>query len=196
MWDSRYAEPGFAYGIEPNDFIVEQAEGLRMGRALCLGAGEGRNAIFLARRGFSVTAVDLSQVGLAKAKAWAEEHGLALETEVADLGTYQPPPESCELVVLVFCHLPPDLRPVVHRRAVEALAPGGTLLLEAYGKQQLGYGTGGPPAEPMLYDLDELRTDFDGLELLLAREQVRPIHEGRYHHGQGAVIQILGRKPG
>lgn len=196
MWDQRYAEPGFAYGENPNDFLVEVAERLpRNGRVLCLAEGEGRNAVWLAERGHSVVAIDASVVGLNKARGLAERRGVTIETIVADLRDHVIEPASFAAVVAFFAHFPPDLRPVVHEKAARALQPGGVLVLEAFRPEQLEYGTGGPPTRALLYTLEDLRGDLAGLRLDIAREVVRPIHEGRYHDGPSAVVQILAERP-
>lgn len=196
MWDQRYAEPGFAYGDKPNDFLVEVAERLPPdGPVLCLAEGEGRNAVWLAERGHSVVAVDASAVGLDKARDLARRRGVKIETIVADLRDHVIEPASFAAVVAIFAHLPPDLRSVVHKRAARGLRPGGVLVLEAFRPEQLDFRTGGPPTRALLYTLDDLRADLVDLRLDIAREVVRPIHEGRYHHGPSAVVQILASRP-
>jgi SAM-dependent methyltransferase len=197
MWDERYAEPGYAYGSEPNDFVRQMADGLGgEGRALCLAEGQGRNAVFLAELGWDVTAVDESPVGLQKAGELARQRGVAIHTITADLGNYAIEPLSWDLVVLVFAHLPPSLRRRVHAAVVQGLRPGGFVILEAYTPDQIGRGTGGPPDEAMMMTAGRLRQEFDGLELLRLEEKVREVVEGKYHTGEGAVVQMLARKPG
>jgi SAM-dependent methyltransferase len=198
FYDARYAEPGFAYGDVANDFLVEVTPRLRErtgaagGAALSLGEGEGRNARHLARAGFAVTAVDASAVGLAKTRARAEAEALPVTTVLADLAAWEIAPAAWDAVVAIFCHLPPTLRAEVHRSAVRGLRPGGAFVLEAYTPAQLAHGTGGPQDPAMLYTLDGLRDELGGLELAVAREVTRDLHEGRYHHGASAVVQVLG----
>ena len=195
MWDQRYAAEEYAYGTQPNEYLAAMVGRLASGRVLCLGEGEGRNAVWLAQRGFEVTALDASAVGLEKAQRLARERGVRIATVHADLAEYTIQPESWSSIVSIFCHLPPPLRREVHRQAVTGLHAGGTLLLEAYTTEQLGYKTGGPPVAEMMMDLDTLRRELHGMELLLAREKLREIHEGEFHNGLGAVVQILARKP-
>ena len=192
MWDQRYSEPDYAYGTEPNDFLRAMAARLPPGRLLSLGEGEGRNAVWLAEQGYAVTAVDSSAVGLGKARRLASERGVHLETCHADLAEFPIEPEAWDAVVSIFCHLPPALRRQVHRRVVQGLRPGGMLLLEAYTPRQLAFATGGPPLAEMTMDLIGLRTELTGLEFLFAEELEREVHEGRYHTGHGAVVQLLG----
>lgn len=194
FWDGRYGEPGYAYGDQPNDFLREQAASLTPGEALCLAEGEGRNAVHLAQLGHRVLAQDLSAVGLAKAEALARSRGVTIETSCGDLAAFQPAPQSIDLVVAIWMHLPPPLRAQVLARAVCALRPGGHLILEAYTPRQLELGTGGPPQLDLLWEPEALRGELAGLELLVLRERRRWIEEGPYQHGDSAVLQILGRR--
>ena len=195
MWDERYASEEYLYGREPNGFLVSMVDHLPKGQVLCLGEGEGRNGVWLARLGFEVTALDASGVGLAKARRLAEEHGVPLHTVHSDLAHYAIEPESWDGVISIFCHTPAELRRRVHRAVVAGLRPGGALILEAYTPRQLEFGTGGPPVVELMMDLDTLRGELAGLELLHAEETEREIHEGRLHTGRGAVVQIVARKP-
>lgn len=196
MWDERYQQNAPVYGDAPNDFLVEQVGLLRPGTCLCLAEGQGRNAVWLASRGFSVTAVDLSSVGMAKAQEFAEARGVRLVTAVGDLAHYDLGDESWDNIVSIFGHLPSKLRRDVHRRVIEALRPGGIFLLEAYTPDQLETaGTGGPSDADMLLTVEKLTAELNGLEILLAREVVRQVNEGEFHKGEGAVVQFVARKP-
>jgi SAM-dependent methyltransferase len=194
FWDQRYAEDGFAYGEAPNDFVVEQVAALRS-PVLSLGEGEGRNAVFLAERGLDVTAVDQSPVGLEKAAALAAARGVKIRTVTSDLAHFAIEPGAWGSIVSVWCHLPPALRARVHADVVRGLAPGGTFLLEAYGPEQLRYDSGGPRDRAQLPSLDELLAELAGLEVRIGVEKVREVHEGKYHNGPSAVVQLLLRKP-
>lgn len=195
MWDQRYSVPEYVYGTTPNDFLVAMAPRLPDGPVLCLAEGEGRNAVYLAGLGHEVDAVDASAVGLEKARRLAARRGVTLRTTVCELGQLAIAEERWAGIVLIFCHLPAELRRRVHRACVAGLRPGGALVLEAYRPEQLALGTGGPPLRELLYTLAELREDFAGLELVHAEELVRPVIEGRLHTGEGAVVQLLGLKP-
>lgn len=195
MWDQRYSVPEYVYGTEPNDFLVSVAPRLPAGPVLCLAEGEGRNAVYLAGRGHEVEAVDASAVGLAKARRLAESRGVTLRTTVCDLGQLVIQPGQWAGIVSIFCHQPAALRRPLHRACVAGLRPGGALVLEAYRPAQLAYGTGGPRVPELLYSLAELREDFAGLDLVHAEELVRPVLEGCFHTGEGAVVQVLALKP-
>jgi SAM-dependent methyltransferase len=196
MWNQRYGEPGFAYGAEPNDFLAENADRLPPGgEILCLAEGQGRNAVFLARLGFRVTGVDGSAVGLEQAKTLAAEHGVEIQTIVADLGEFDLGVARWDGIVSIWCHLPPALRRRVHRGVVAALRPGGLLLLESYTPRQLEYGTGGPREAELMMSIDSARAELSGLDFVSAEEKLREVHEGKYHTGLSAVLQVVARKP-
>lgn len=196
FWDERYQGGGFFYGTAPNDFLVSQAERLTPGsRVLCLAEGEGRNAVYLAGLGHTVTAVDSSSVGLTKAAALAASHGLQLTTFTADLNDFAVVPGAWDAIVSVWCHVPEPLRRKVHAAAVQGLAPGGWFILEAYHPRQIGRGTGGPPTPDLMMTLPALRTELAGLDWHIAAESERDIREGAGHQGQSAVVQFAGQKP-
>jgi SAM-dependent methyltransferase len=161
---------------------------------LCLAEGEGRNAVHLARRGYAVTAVDQSAVGLAKASALAARHGVPLTTQVTDLSNYVIPPRAWSGIVAIFMHLPPDLRTVVLAQVVAGLRPGGVLVWECYTPAQLAFNTGGPREIALLPTLASLREELAGLEFLHSAELERDILEGDGHTGRGAVVQIVARR--
>jgi len=195
MWDERYSSSEYAYGTEPNDFLVAKVGNLPPGKVLCLAEGEGRNAVWLAQQGFEVTAVDASGVGLEKARRLASERSVSIAAIHSDLAHYRIEPAAWDGIVSIFCHLPPPLRVEVHRQVVDGLRPGGVLLLEAYTPRQLEFGTGGPPIAELTMDLDSLRWELTGIELIYAAELERDVHEGRFHFGRASVVQIIGVKP-
>ncbi len=194
-WDERYAAPEYAYGTEPNAFLASVADRIPAGPVLCLAEGQGRNAVFLARLGHEVTAVDQSPVGMARARELGAARGVRLHTEVADLEHFAIERNHWAGIVAIFAHLPPDLRRQVHRHAVEGLRPGGAFVLEAYTPRQLTFGTGGPPVAELLMTLPALREELAGLDLAIAREVEREVAEGTYHRGKSAVVQVLGFRP-
>ncbi|MFV9614483.1 MAG: SAM-dependent methyltransferase [Gammaproteobacteria bacterium] len=194
MWDQRYSSDSYAYGTKPNDFLMEMSDKFPIGKVLCPGEGEGRNAVWLAEQGYQVTAVDASEVGLQKAQQLAEKRGVIITTVHADLADYTIEPQHWDVIVSVFCHLPPELRRKVHQMCVQGLRPGGLMLLEAYTPLQLEFNTGGPPVSEMMMDTHSLVSELTGLEFLHLQECVREIHEGEFHNGTGAVVQVLAKK--
>ena len=196
MWDERYRAKGYVYGTEPNSFLREHLDEIPMGDVLCLADGEGRNSIFLAQSARSVSAVDLSEVGVAKARELARERGVEVAFVVGDLRTFELGIENYDAVISIFAHMPAKIRANLHARVVAALRPRGVLLLEAYRPDQIGRGTGGPALPEMMMDLEELRRDLAPLELTWARALERDVCEGQGHQGVGSVVQVIGRKPG
>jgi len=193
FWDRRYSEPAYAYGTEPNGFLVEVADRIPPGPVLCLAEGEGRNAVWLAERGHAVTAIDASAAGLAKAQTLANSRSVRIETIAADLASFTIEPGTWSGIVAIFAHLPPPLRCSVHRAAAQGLIPGGVFVIEAFTPRQLALGTGGPQKPELLYTLDLLRQDLTGLDIEIGREVERDVVEGRYHTGRAAVVQMLAR---
>lgn len=195
-WDARYANPGYSYGTEPNAFLTAMADRIPRGRVLSIGEGEGRNAVFLARRGYDVLGVDASAVGLAKARDLAAAAGVTIRTEVADLARYQIAPDGWDGIVSIFCHLRADIRARVHRQVVRGLKRGGVYVYEAYTPKQLEYNTGGPPDRELLVTLADAQRELAGLEFVVAQETVREVVEGSLHVGYGAVVQVVAVRPG
>jgi SAM-dependent methyltransferase len=195
FWNQRYAVPHHVYGETPNAFVAEAAGHVPAGPILCLAEGEGRNAVHLASLGHHVTAVDQSEVGLAKARRLAQARGVEIETVVTDLADYSIAENFWAGIVVTFAHLPPPLRRRIHRAAAAGLQPGGAIILEAYTPAQLAFATGGPKSVELLMTLAGLREELSGLEFLIARELERDVVEGDGHTGRGAVVQILARRP-
>lgn len=192
MWDERYSQSGYVYGTEPNEFLAEAAARIPLGPVLSLGEGEGRNAACLASLGYQVTAVDQSEVGLAKAQRLAAERGLTIETVSADLASFPIQPGAWAGIVSIFCHLPRRIRAPLYAAVVRGLQPGGVFVLEAYTPQQIGRGTGGPQDPDMLVSLANLTAELAGLEFVHARELEREVREGEYHTGVASVVQVIG----
>ena len=191
-WDERYAVGGFAFGTEPNDFLRQEAHRIPQGRVLCLGEGEGRNAVYLAEQGYEVVGVDRSQVGMDKAQALAQSRGVFIETVVSYVEDFELTEGEWQGIISVFFHLPAELRRRVNESVVRGLAPGGILILEAYTPRQIEFGTGGPPELERLISLETLEEELRGLEFLVGRETEREVHEGRMHNGVGSVVQVVG----
>lgn len=193
FWNERYSKTDYAYGKEPNSFL-EANRKLVGEKVLCLAEGEGRNAVFLAKNGSDVTCIDYAEEGLRKAQQLAKENGVELTTLCADLINVDLKHEEWDSIVIIFGHFPSDLRKKVHEQIYSALKSGGTLVLEAYHKNQINYKTGGPMNPELLYSKEELTKDFKQFDQLEINETVREVIEGAFHHGQAAVIQVIGKK--
>lgn len=174
-WDQRYAATELVWTAEPNRFVVEELADLPPGRALDLGAGEGRNAIWLAGCGWQVTAVDFSRVGLAKGAELAGRRGVSVDWVEADLREYQPAAGAYDLVLLAYVHLLPGEFSGVLRAAAAALAPGGTLLVVGHDVDNIARGYGGPQVPEILHRADTVVSDLPGLEIRRAGQARRPV---------------------
>ena len=194
FWNDRYASATHLYGEAANGFLAEVARQIPVGPVLCLAEGEGRNAVHLALQGYPVTAVDQSEVGLAKAHRLAKARGVEVKTVIRDLQHYHITPGAWAGITAIFAHLPPMLRRKVHAEAALGLKPGGVFILEAYTPRQLAFDTGGPKAPELLMSLADLREELAGLEFLIEREIEREVIEGEGHTGHAAVVQILARR--
>jgi SAM-dependent methyltransferase len=176
-WDSRYDQTDLMWSQGPNQWVEDVTTGLPAGRALDLAAGEGRNAIWLAERGWHATALDFSAVALDRAARIAAERlgpGVSrFSTQQADLLVHRPEPSSYDLVLVVYLQIAADQRAVVLRSAADAVAPGGMLLVTAHDSDNAERGYGGPPDPAVLYSAADVVGDIDGSGLVVTRaEQV------------------------
>jgi SAM-dependent methyltransferase len=189
-WDQRYSGPDLVWGAGPNRFVTGEVTALAAGRAVDLGAGEGRNAIWLAERGWQVTAVDFSAVGLARAGRLAAERGVSVDWVQADLLDYQPAPGSYDLVLVAYVHLPSASLARVFRAAAAAVAPGGTLLLIGHDRDNITRGHGGPQDPGRLYTPAAVTAELDGLTVRRAEQVTRSV---RAPEGERTAIDTLVR---
>ncbi|MFI5041511.1 MAG: class I SAM-dependent methyltransferase [Acidimicrobiales bacterium] len=191
-WDERYTGDDLLWRADPNRFLVEEVADLAPGRALDLACGEGRNAVWLATRGWAVTGVDFSEVALAKARRLADENGVAVEWIGADVLDWDPPASSFELVVVMYLQLPEDERRKVHTRAGGALRPGGTLLVVGHDLINLTEGHGGPRDPAVLFTPDDVAADLAGLTIVRA-ERVRRavVTEGGHAEAVDALVRAV-----
>jgi SAM-dependent methyltransferase len=159
-WDERYGTEELIWKADPNRFLVEDLDALVPGRALDLACGEGRNAVWLASKGWHVTGVDFSRAGLAKARRLATDRGVEVTWVV---------------VVVMYLHLPSEQRRQTLSRAAAALAPGGTLLVVGHDASNLLHGTGGPQDPAVLFGPEEIVEELSGLQIERAERVTRTV---------------------
>jgi 2-polyprenyl-3-methyl-5-hydroxy-6-metoxy-1,4-benzoquinol methylase len=194
-WDERYSRPDYYYGREPNDFLVVHKGLFRPKvQVLCLGEGEGRNSVYLAKLGCEVTAVDLSSVALEKLQNLAKENSVNINSVCADLAEFDLGHERWDVIVSIWCHLPSVVRQPLHQRLVASLKPGGHFILESYTPNQIAKATGGPKDVDMLLTTSLITQELAGLEILKADEFDRDVREGIGHNGMSSVVQVFARK--
>jgi SAM-dependent methyltransferase len=200
FWDERYRGEGFAFGTEPNVFLASQSGYLKPGlRAFVPGDGQGRNGVWLAERGLLVETVDVSPLAVAKARDLAKARGAKLNIELADLTSWTWPQARYDIVAALYVHFFDGDRPRMHRAMLEALKPGGVLIMEAFRIEQLEmkklYGSGGPKTADMLHSTEKLVSDFKGASILLLEEAVVELDEGHRHKGPAAIVRAIVQKP-
>jgi SAM-dependent methyltransferase len=174
-WDTRYRASDLVWGGEPNVFVTEEFTGIPPGRALDLGAGEGRNAIWLAGLGWQVTAVDFAAVAVDRARLLAERRGVTVDWVVADLRDYQPAPGFFDAVVVAYLHLPPTDLNVVLGRAALAVAPAGRILVVGHDVTNIDHGIGGPQDPGILHTPPGIAAALPGLSVRRAERVRRPV---------------------
>lgn len=186
-WDDRFQAPAYAYGEAPNDFLRWAAPQVKLGKAVSLCEGEGRNAVFLAKMGFEVTAVDFSRVGLNKAKALADLHKVNLNCVVADMKDFVLANNAWDLVVSVFAQPDADIRRRLYAQLGLSLKPGGAFILESKVSNEDSTASRYPGLETLVRDIQPLKVAF-------SKQGERELNEGSYHVGLHTTAQILAFK--
>ena len=194
-WNSRFEGDGFHFGTAPNAWLVEHADLFRPGqRVLCVADGEGRNSVWLAKRGLEVDAFDIAEVGVAKARHFAAEHGATVNFAVSDCDAYAWPQEHYDGVVAIFVQFAdPAMRARLFANMVRALKPGGVLVLQGYTPKQLEYRTGGPRIASHLYTVEMLREAFADMKIVELRKYEATLAEGTGHCGRSALVGLIAR---
>ena len=196
MWNKRFSTPDYVFGEEPNAFLVSQAARLGHGHALALADGEGRNSVWLAKQGFTVDAFDFSAPAIVKARALAEKHQVNVNFTCSDWQSFDWPTAHYDLVAGIFFQFAtPDERAELFEKIKDSLKPGGVLVIQGYGKNQLTYKTGGPDKIEHLYDEDLLRQAFAGFDVQVCETYETSITEGAGHSGMSALVGFVAKKP-
>lgn len=182
-WDERYSGPDLLWHAQPNQFLVEEVGDLAPGSVLDVACGEGRNAIWLAERGWRATGVDFSTVALGKARRMAEQRGVHVEWIEADLREWQPT-RTYDLVIAMYLHLPAKPRQATFAAAARGVGPGGTILIVGHDRENLTAGIGGPQDEDVLFaaeDVVSILESVGGFTVRRAAQVRRPVEtdEGR-----------------
>lgn len=198
FWDARYAEEKHLFGTAPNAFIAEEAHRLPEGAEVVeLGAGEGRNLVFLAKaRGCRVTAVDFAAEGLKEAERLAAAESVELETIRADVRIWKPE-RTWSGVLVTFLQLLPEERPAFYRLIQKLLRPGGLFLAEWFRPAHAGaaYADIGPPDAERLISAEELHAHFPEAGILRCEEVDRDLDDGPVLQGRSAIVQFVYRQP-
>lgn len=193
-WNTRYAEPHYAYGTTANAYLREKLPTLPIGTLLTAAEGEGRNAVYAATLGWSVRAFDMSEEGRRKALTLAHEQGVTIQYDVNQADDFTVDEASVDVLTLIYAHFPAESKSRLNQQLAAAVRPGGYVIFEAFSKDQLTHNTFGPKELAMLYSLDEVRQDFSDFDELEGLETTVLLDEGPYHQGPGAVVRFFGQK--
>lgn len=204
-WDARYTGSELVWGLPPNRFVAAELAELAPGRALDVACGEGRNAIWLASRGWHATGLDFSPAAIERAVRLADEAGVADRTSfrVADVIAETsrdtggkpglPTAGAFDVVIVAYLQLPALARRIALRRAAAWLAPGGTLLVVAHDARNLTDGIGGPRDREVLYTPEDLVADLADAPGVVIERSVRVSRPVRTPNGEVDAIDTLLR---
>lgn len=197
IWNKRFDNEGYIFGLEPNEYLRAHAHLLTpKGRVLSVADGEGRNSIWLSRQGMRVDAFDISKVGVAKAGKLALEAGVAVNFSVSDCDQWSWPVDTYDAVAAIFVQFAdPPMRERLFANIVRSLKPGGLLVLQGYTPRQLEYKTGGPPILSHLYTEDLIRSSFPTLKILELSDYEADLTEGTQHLGRSALMGFIAQRP-
>ena len=196
LWNNKFSRDGFLYGTKPNIFIEQNSDILeKNSTVLCLGEGEGRNALFLAKQGFEVEALDASDVGLKKLQKRALEENVAITIRHTLIENWQPI-KKYDAIVSTFMHLPRNMQKEMFIKALDALKENGYFIAEFFSIDQLNFLSGGPKDEDLLYQLDDLYKLFSSLPCTIHKlsQEIIELDEGKGHKGEASVIRIVLRR--
>lgn len=198
-WNERYSKDEFAYGEEPNNYLKEQLTKLPVGTILFPAEGEGRNAVYSAKIGWTATAFDISNEGKSKALKLATKNNVTIDYKVGELEALKFNTGQFDAIALIYAHFPANIKSHYHKTLDKYLKINGTIIFEAFGKKHIDYVTanekvGGPKDIDSLFSIDEIKADFSNYEFIELAEKEIELNEGLFHNGTGSVIRFVGRK--
>ena len=199
FWNKRYEEEAFVYGENPNAYFADKIHAVPASKILFPCEGEGRNAVYAAQLGFDAHAFDLSASAKKKADTLAQKHEVKLNYVVSEVEKIDYPTENFDALVLIFAHFLPEKRMEYHQKFARLLKKGGALIIEGFSKkhennQKENPQAGGPQNPEMLYDLEDLKSDFATFDFVEAYETDVELNEGLYHIGKASVVRIMAIK--
>lgn len=198
-WNDRYSKDEFAYGEEPNNYLKEQLAKLPVGKILFPAEGEGRNAVFAAKIGWTVSAFDISSEGKQKALKLAEKNNVTINYKVGGLESLEFNNQQFDAIALIYAHFPQNIKSLYHQILNKYLKNNGVIIFEAFSKKHVDYVTanekvGGPKDIETLFSIEEIKSDFANYEIIELEEKEIELKEGLFHNGTGSVIRFVGRK--
>lgn len=194
FWDQRFSEAGYAYGTAPNEYFKLQLDLLAPGSIFLPGAGEGRDGVYAAEKGWQVTCADLSEAGRKKTLQLAAEKNVQLEYELLDINHANFTPNTFDAVAAIYFHLPSRERANFFTNMLKWLKPGGVFIAELFTPLQLNNTSGGPKDPDMLVTAANMAILSGEMDVIVNEEQEIELNEGKYHRGKGSVVRFLGKK--
>ena len=192
FWDNRYSAEEYVFGKEPNDFFKNKIDTLEPGKILVLAAGEGRDAVYAAKKGWEVLALDQSEKGKEKALKLSKEQNVTIEFQVCDILEIEN--FSYDVIALIFFHLPSETRKRLYQKIVNGMRKGGMIILESFNPEQLNNNSGGPKDIDMLLTKEIIEKEFYGLSVIENNEEEIILNEGKGHVGKANVVRFVAVK--
>ncbi|MBA6153993.1 class I SAM-dependent methyltransferase [Gelidibacter maritimus] len=200
FWNNRYKEKEFAYGTHPNVFFKNTIDKLNLDGTLLLPAeGEGRNAVYAAKKGLEVIAFDISEEGRNKAMELARSENVKIDYRVGELNQLDLKKNSFDALALIYAHFAAHEKEKLHQDLAELIKPNGYLILEGFSVNNLELReknpkVGGPANREMLYTKQEIKDTFIDFEIIHLEETLIELKEGNFHNGLASVIRFIGKK--
>lgn len=200
FWNTRYSKKEFAYGTEPNLFFKESIDTLGLSASILLPAeGEGRNAVYAAKKGLDVVAFDISVEGKKKALALARSEDVEIDYRLGQLNELNLQNNSFDSLALIYAHFPANQRDALHKSMAALLKPNGYVILEGFSVNNLKLreenpNVGGPANPEMLFTETEIKNSFSDFEVIELQETEVELNEGLFHKGRASVVRFIGRK--
>jgi cyclopropane fatty-acyl-phospholipid synthase-like methyltransferase len=193
FWNNKFSKVDYFYGTKPNEFLASKIDLIKDKKTLlCLGEGEGRNAIFFAQNGLKITAIDASDVGLAKLESKSKEENLEITTIFMDLNHWEAK-EKYDVIMASYLHMYNNEREELFKKVENSLNKGGYFIGEFFSKKQLSYESGGPKDLDLLYSTEDFSRSFLNCEKNVT-EEIVTLDEGIGHKGEACVIRVVIKK--
>ena len=200
FWDERYSETDYAYGTKPNNFFKQTLKKMQLtGKALFPAEGEGRNAVYAAKKKLEVTAFDMSIEGKKKALQLAVNNNVTIDYKVGTFDEFNFKENSFDIIVLIFVHLPCGLNEIYFKKLASYLKPNGYIIAEVFSKNHLQFSSinplaGGPKNIDMLFTVDDFKNFYPNFKIIKLNQTTIDLNEGLYHKGKASVIRFIGKK--
>ena len=193
FWNGKFSKADYFYGTKANEFLDSNISLLKNHKKLlCLGEGEGRNAIFFAKNGFEVSAIDASNLGLEKLQNRAIQEKLDIKTICMDLNFWETD-EKYDVIVASYLHMYKDEREELFKKIEESLNINGYFIAEFFSTKQLSFNSGGPKDLDLLYSLEDFQNYFNLCKKNIT-EEIVVLDEGIGHQGEACVIRVVIQK--